>query len=160
MNKLDQTKLQMTRGLGDASLSQTQSKITPKKIEEMSEVETMAMRVNLLGQQEMQRLNSNTELIKLLKSSQESSKITIREIRQIAHEVRDYPAEAVAKVGKAVDAALQDCRNSAQQAQKVYEQAQKTVSNFERNILYWLLIIGFCSPMVLVIMQYTVDRWL
>ncbi|WP_218587517.1 hypothetical protein [Desulfovibrio litoralis] len=62
-------------------------------------------------------------------------------------------------MAKTIELAFQDVHKAAQQAQKIYDEAQKLVMSLERNIILWLLMTGVISPLVLVTGYIYLERW-
>ncbi len=117
----------------------------------LSEQQTMEMRLDLLNQQEMQKLKNTAELLKTLQGLQKSIKEATSSVQTVAHEVRGYPVEVITQVTAQIELMVKNCEQAALKAQQVYSSAQETVSHFNKHTMYMVLAASVISPLLMAV---------
>ncbi len=124
------------------------------------EAEILEMRLNLLNQQEMNRLKSNDELIKTLRALHTAIKDSTSNVQRAAHEVRAYPVEVISQATARMEQCLNRCEMSATKAQQVYDEALKMVSEVNKYYWQWIICVALVSPMVMAALLFFIMlRW-
>lgn len=123
------------------------SRQTREVTEGLTEEESLEMRLELLSQQEMQKLKNNAELLKTLRGLHTLIKESTANVQRAAHEVRAYPVEAVTQATVRIEQSVKACEKSAARAQEVYTEAARLVSKLEGSYIMWIVMASLLSAM-------------
>lgn len=137
------SKLDIARNI---SLESSRERQIPEK--ELSEGEILELRLRLLQQQDMEKLKSNSELMKTLRDLLAHIKGATSTVQQAAQEVRDYPAESIDKAAARIEKAVRDSLKTAEEAQRVYSAAQRIMCSSERWFVWYMLGAALLSGML------------
>ncbi|CCO22003.1 protein of unknown function [Maridesulfovibrio hydrothermalis AM13 = DSM 14728] len=99
---------------------------------EVDEITMMEARLGLLSQQEQHKIESNMELIKLLREFQKVIKESTRTVEKTIEETKDFPIKAVKLLEKDVKHCIAICNLVNKQAGKAHEEACE-VYNYMQN---------------------------